>query len=639
MCGGVHQLLLIARLNLHHALPRTRQRTAAAEKSNMTTRPMPEVVRSASPCPPVLSPHGSSTHQLYWSQDSSNPLGDMDDLVANRTSLENIIAAFREAAAYYMMSDDRLAADARSRLVQSTGADPFFATLYQDLNDAYTFVRQSRDFATCVGTQQDLRSVLPWLAVLLEPKTEQQTCCLVGPSSSRSTKALRALHRRTASWDFEQHLERTKIDLLSRVVDLRDPPPQLREGIRRAFGAAVHLRANGFGESHEVEGAEHSWIQKEAIRLCGPLRDVHNAILRDWFCECPTRHIKMLTSFATPCHSQIADVHCVLRFPSGSRFDTVFLDVKEDLPPDAIADTVASSDESHLHDELLRLSAQGGQTARLTFSTSARRWTLVNEAEISAEQHDVIALADLIAANGSQALLKQASYQHRVSLALLIAYAFLELGNSPWMPYTTDHITVWLPCIEGSRPDLLHPFLEVGLDNSDHILDEKSYRFLHLVNRYMPCLPMLGKLIFELISGHAVAGVLDVRKQMQDYDFENPDRAPHVSEAVLSCIEDLDFRADTISGNEKLRTAFLERVISNLHILLQRCPDQDLRTILLRSQPHAFSQRPHATMNDQTDSPEDAQQSSSALIVGREHLEFDYCLHDDGSSVAYDAAK
>lgn len=67
--------------------------------------------------------------------------------------------------------------------------------------------------------------------------------------------------------------------------------------------------------------------------------------------------------------------------------------------------------------------------------------------------------------------------------------------------------------------------------------------------------------------------------------------------------------------------------------------DEDLRTISLRSQPHAPLQHSPAIVNDQTDSPEEAHQRPSAPRVGREHLRSDYCLHDDGSSVAYDAAK
>jgi len=564
----------------------------------------------------------------------------MDQLTANHLSLKAIIAAFRAAAAYYLTSDDQPASEARNRLAQATrGTDSFFAALFQDLDCIHMSLERSWTVwsrADSADANREIRNLLPWLAILFKTKHEQQTACDTRFSIDSSVEALLALCKLVSSWNFDG-LEPTKVEYLMRRVNLRDPPLQLREGLTRALGAVVqHIQPSDAETYGEDGGTPNSWALKTAIRLCEPLRGVHETLFGEWFCECPIRHTRVLASFAVPCFTEDSDVRCTLRFPFGESWSTVLLDVKEDYLRRASPDAVTSGNTSDLHDEL---SARSVKTARLIFSPMVRKWSLGKGDEHPAMQRDMVALADLIALDGPQALREQAPYSHRVSLALLIAYAFLELGDSPWLPYTTDHINIWLPHLAGSTPDLLQPYIEVGLDTSNHILDDIHYSLLRIVNPGMPCLPLLGKLIFELISGDSVEGIQHLEKHMMRYGLQFPDRAVHVSPAVFSCINDSELRQGMISGNERLRTAFLERVIYRLNALLKVCPDQDLKTVLRMSQ-HRMPHQPFLS-EERVDgvSWEDLRlekQKPGCTIVGPNS---GYCLHDNEFCEPYNAHK
>jgi hypothetical protein len=236
----------------------------------------------------------------------------------------------------------------------------------------------------------------------------------------------------------------------------------------------------------------------------------------------------------------------------------------------------------------------------------------------------VIALADL-------ELRERVSYSHRVSLALIIAYAFLELGNTPWLPYTTGHINIWLPHLAGSAPDLLHPYIEVGLDQDSLGIDSALYNFAYMVNPNMPCLPLLGKLIFELISGDPIE-ILDVNMHVKRYCLLYPERAPHVSSAVLSCFH--DFRTGKINEDEGLKTAFLNRVIQRLHNLLRFCPERNLKKVFLNARPRTAPQSsPGANGKNSFHAGGQRDEFSSSPPQNPTST---HCLHDDGSAGNYD---
>ena len=124
------------------------------------------------------------------------------------------------------------------------------------------------------------------------------------------------------------------------------------------------------------------------------------------------------------------------------------------------------------------------------------------------------------------------------------------------------------------------------------------------------------------------------------YSFHFPDRASHVSGAVLSCIKDLEFRQDMIRGNERLRTAFIERVIDRLNALLQVCPDQNLETIIRKSQQSIPEQSFLVTERlDGVSRSKSLQRENQMPGFAIADPQSGYCLHDNEIREPYDANK
>lgn len=562
----------------------------------------------------------------------------MDAFVADGEALQSVMVAFRTAAWYYLDSDSVVALEARRRLEKSSkGTDSFFAALYQDLDGVCVYLERNTiaDLWQTPGydaAKRDLRILLPWVARLLSSKHEQRRLARP-PSLDASATALLGFRRKTLAWSLGA-LSSDQFDLLSRLVDLRDPPSHLREAITKAFKAAVHLNVSSSKDYYQEGGTRDAWAAKTAIWLCDPLHDAHDALFKSWDCNCLTRQTSMLASFATPCRSEPgANNHHMLRFRTGTSWNTVWLDIIKDTQAGAASAAFSSNEPNNLHDALLALSECNVGAARLTYVSGTGRWTISQEHGDPVGQHDMVELAKLIAADE---LRKQVPYQHRVSLALLIAYAFLELGDSPWLPYTTNHIHVWLPLANNSSPDLLHPFLEVGLDSSHNVVSKSELTFLGLMNREMPCLPLLGKLIFELVSGDPISSLLDKDKHFEEYDSEYPDRAPYLLPAVKACIEDNTFKHEPICGNEELREAFEVKVIHKLQALLEKCPLKSLEAVLTRPQRRALPRSAQSTGDNHQVSPADVQHHCRKVrFVGLKPT-IQHCLHDDGSSTKYE---
>lgn len=558
----------------------------------------------------------------------------MDALIADRDALQVIFAGYKAAAEYYTASNDRIAREARDRLSQSTrGTDTFFTDLAHDLGGIHSFLSQTRTPAHWHDAQRDLHNLLPWLATLLAPngRTRTEPLC-----SNTSAVKLFNFHGRILSFKFER-LTPAQNEFLTRRIDIQNLPPKLREGIARACKAAVYLQPIPPSDLRDEEDTKDDWASQRAIELCEPLRNAHNDLLGDWLCECTTRHTHVLTSFATPCISNDADIHCVLRFQTNEQWNTVYLDIMDGRLQETNTISGLSHDASNLHEEILSLSKRSIKTARLKFSSKTKAWTIAHEDDGSARQHNTVALAELIVMDGPQALHERATYTHRVALALLIAYAFLELGDSPWLPYKTDHISIWVPLLEESTPDLLHPYIEVGLDNSNHVIDNSDYCLLRLVNLNTPCLPVLGKLIFEVISGRPVEKIQDVENHMMHYKSQYPERASHVAGAVNSCMKDMLFKQGMISEDPALRKAFLECVIHRLHSLLRLC-NEDLETVLREAKSGAGPQSfPGVRTKSECSYTGHQQHDNRQPVSHTGNLTSQHCLQSDGSTINFNA--
>jgi hypothetical protein len=229
-------------------------------------------------------------------------------------------------------------------------------------------------------------------------------------------------------------------------------------------------------------------------------------------------------------------------------------------------------------------------------------------------------------------------------LALLIAYAFLGLGNSPWFPYITDSIKVWFWKTADDRPILLQPYIEVDLKVTEHNVENQSdgLGLLRMVNRNMPCLPLLGKLILEVVSGQSIGDLHNYEKFLAKYKHQQPIEAPYVADAVNSCFSDREFTHNMIHGNENLRTRFLEQVVGRLQSLLSKC-ETSLEAEIDSARAHVEAQMSNRKRRrDSTVVDASAKKSHLTMRPRQDTVGVDsdheptHCCHDDGSLQAYD---
>jgi hypothetical protein len=411
------------------------------------------------------------------------------------------------------------------------------------------------------------------------------------------------------------------------------------------------------------------WALNTAVKLSEPLRSVHEAFFQQWDCNCHSdhEHSRLLVSYATPCHNLDTSTNCLLRFTTSHEaqvpWSTVFLDITNNCTvqrtTDALSqshsvgclglDVQSSSDLADggssplrcLHDRLVRISKDDSTSATLKFCSQDKSWTVTPDLTDDSRPYSMVSLTSLMADDATHPL-REEPYHRRVSLALIVTYAFLQLGNSPWFPCTLNDINIRFHKEDGAAPILLQPFLEIGLAIGDDLVEgqNKNHTILRMINPDMPCLPVLGKLILELISGCGVE--LDsVEKFMMDYRHQYPERAPYVWGAVRPCFFDNTFKAESMHNNELLRVKFLEEVVYRLHKLLSQCKKSLEGEISQMTPAPALNSKKRQRRSSAN--PRMAKRPSlspSGPMVGTTTATSDLglvsCLHDDGSQHPFD---
>jgi hypothetical protein len=349
-----------------------------------------------------------------------------------------------------------------------------------------------------------------------------------------------------------------------------------------------------FRDDPKLAKKDH-WALKTAVDVCEPLQDVYNVLLREWTCECntPDEHNSVLASFAMPCRSDGANMNYLLRFMTSCEkripWNTLFLDIADDntvhTSPDSTdsACTVTSAandavqDEgsvpiASLHDRLTQGLMRNQSAAKLRFCSVNKGWIVTAVDAVHYRDLSMVSLASLFTENSPHPI-GERPFVERLSLALLVAYAFLELGNSPWFPYDVDSINIWFHQTDDSKPMLLQPYIEVDLADDGDLSETQSISqgVLRLVNPAMPCLPLLGKLILELVRASPIPELGSVPGIIAEYRRQMPLYELHVLGAVDTCFFDSNFREAGIHGNERQRERFLEHVICRLQGLLAKC--------------------------------------------------------------------
>jgi hypothetical protein len=575
-------------------------------------------------------------------------------------------------------SNDTHAVGTLARMSEvSRGRDAFFASFCQDLNDICTYCEEtdSSEIWTS-GVREKVSTVLQCLADTISQKARPRKCkngtchfCLTSLLKTHAQR-LQEFREHTSGWNYDQTLSTDQLAWLQGHVKLQNlAAGQRQEILKRTTDVAKLPRRDAIEESGEPDTAgRDDWALKRAISLCEPLEDVRKALFCRWKCDCPDpdEHTSLLASFAIPCQKSDAGAYCMLRFATSLKkatpWSTVSLDVAAgEAPKDCPGDakhavsppsterfTASIGDDNtapvRLHDCLVRWSGQQTAAAKLKFCLDSKECVLTAGDANSDTRYTMVSLESLLAQDSTHPI-KKWSFIERLTLALLVAYAFVQLGDTDglWFPYSMDKINIWFYQAANDAPILLQPYIEVDLraiDDHSQIQSEEL-GVLRLINGAMPCLPMLGKLILELVDGTPIEKLGTIEKSMEDYRHQQPMAAPFVLGAVKVCMFDQMLRQETIQDSEISRNHFLDQVIGRLNTLLSECGssmEAELKKAhgqIPKRAEQARKRRQSSTLETQTTK----RPQLSMRVVGSKHDESAYCCHDDGSYHALDQSQ
>lgn len=160
---------------------------------------------------------------------------------------------------------------------------------------------------------------------------------------------------------------------------------------------------------------------------------------------------------------------------------------------------------------------------------------------------------------------KKVAKRHRFALALRLSYDYLFLSGGPWWPYdrvSDDRASsVCFFDVENTPEDAIQrPFFTSSF--ADVANADTVPHVLQLYNKYMPSLPVFGKLLLELVTGRYVDwGELDHELKV----YSTKMCGTEVVSAVKACLSmgnDKTLReGGLISQDRRLRDHFLNEVV------------------------------------------------------------------------------
>jgi hypothetical protein len=224
-----------------------------------------------------------------------------------------------------------------------------------------------------------------------------------------------------------------------------------------------------------------------------------------------------------------------------------------------------------------------------------------------------------------QRLLNMSS-KRRISVALVLAYAYLHLGGGSWWPYT-------------KRPNLHSQDIDnEGMPPSRLVLfspdfsrqNEELPYVLTAFNADMPSLPAFGKLLLELFVGKSVKWD-ELNSKMETAKDES--LGTEMLQAVSTCLAtgtDKTFKGGgTIREDERLRTHFVKGVVIPIQYVLRigyNLKPQDIFKTVSTSGVVEIKERPARRLPIRRDRD------------GPETIGDGFCLHDgqNGLEKAFD---
>jgi hypothetical protein len=212
-----------------------------------------------------------------------------------------------------------------------------------------------------------------------------------------------------------------------------------------------------------------------------------------------------------------------------------------------------------------------------------------------------------------QRLLKMSS-KRRMSVALVLAYAYLHLGGGSWWPYM-EKPNLHSQDIDGEG---LPPSRLVLFSPNFSRQNEELPYVLTAFNADMPSLPAFGKLLLELFVGQSVNWD-ELNSKMERAKEEM--LATEILQAVSTCLAtgtDKTFKGGgTVREDERLRTHFVNGVVIPIRYVLRvgyQLKPQDIFKTISTSGVVEIKERPARRLPIRIDGPE---------TIGD-----GFCLHD-----------
>jgi hypothetical protein len=231
------------------------------------------------------------------------------------------------------------------------------------------------------------------------------------------------------------------------------------------------------------------WAERASDEVSGLLGNLHDDLRKSWICDCDESHVRVQGSFIS--QSETGKIDCKLFFCPELRPDQ----------PWRTTDVVLLDPVVQQRQKIF-----GNATDRLTSTFSHE---ILSQGEPT-HRIKLLSLEEWITTSKPYPI-RDTSLKARLALALLLCYAFLDLGGGHWWHYRKGTVDVYLLWVDDDvELSLLRPYFLTRVDE-DEDFDENYGRDCipgQERNFWMPTLPTLGKLILELLTGENIDGMV-----------------------------------------------------------------------------------------------------------------------------------
>jgi hypothetical protein len=396
-----------------------------------------------------------------------------------------------------------------------------------------------------------------------------------------------------------------RLELMLLRTDLRKPKRSAQKRIiesthncRQALGP----NKRSFIESTEREIAEKLDRKDATLRFdiaCVRMERLHTSF---WICECKPSHSDSVFSFdpfSPDGNVLVGDKQgCLLVFPT-PRSPNGWRRAELKFPS---------------HKDLdLETTERGLDLALDTLCTELETLKPSSKINIHGDCDPPVKLEDT-------STLRTAPLRERLVIALYLCHMYLHLSGGPWWPYQQTQNIVWFErSVVSGQWQLTMPYFSAP--STQPCVAPWLNRVMH---KDMPSLPVLGKTLLELFTGHSIDW-LGIEEAIASYTKEPfAHEIIEIINALLGTADVTMLKPGNLRGNEKMRMYFERTIINTLHYILEVGFHVEFSNELKRAQSNSGTVHPASVTimgTGTTQMPTEFKKPFSPATL---------CLHDDG---------